>query len=214
MGRKTGNPEDVVAVDGAVLKQFRRTQQLSQQKLGDLISLNKSSISRLENGEIKVGRDTAYRIADELKMDISQLVPELTMKGTEVNTLAVIENNANTSGDGFAADPFSFATIASGDYQTALQVYNVVFTRIRAQMEDIERKERAMAKRRQVFFQELEDMEQELEKLAESMQSQLDELKRLGDFARRHRPIKRSNRRYASGDQFALQLLPESKGDD
>ncbi len=55
------------------LQQWRRHRALTQQKLAERAGLSHSTISRLENGETNLTRDTAALLAAALLIDIADL---------------------------------------------------------------------------------------------------------------------------------------------
>ncbi|HIR43548.1 MAG TPA: helix-turn-helix transcriptional regulator [Candidatus Aphodovivens avicola] len=58
---------------GAAIRQRRKLQNLSQEKLALMIGSSKSHIWRIETGRVGVGLDDLGRIADALGIDIAEL---------------------------------------------------------------------------------------------------------------------------------------------
>lgn len=56
------------------IKHIRLTRKMSQQKLADLVGVDRSTISRIENNEIETTIDNAIKIAKALNVSISELV--------------------------------------------------------------------------------------------------------------------------------------------
>jgi len=56
------------------LKNIRLEKKMSQQKLADLIKVNRANISRWENGEVEIPLDAAYSISKALNVDFIDMV--------------------------------------------------------------------------------------------------------------------------------------------
>lgn len=65
---------------GKKVQMLRKNNNLSQEKLAELLGVDRHCISRIENGQSEPGVTLLKRMADYFKVDIATLV------GTEVNT--------------------------------------------------------------------------------------------------------------------------------
>ena len=58
---------------GLKIKEKRKAQCLTMETLASLVGVTKGYISQLENGKVGISDDTAYRLADVLYMDVSEI---------------------------------------------------------------------------------------------------------------------------------------------
>lgn len=58
---------------GLRIKKMRKAQCLTIEMLASLVGVTKGYISQLENGKVGISSDTAYRIADVLHMEVSEI---------------------------------------------------------------------------------------------------------------------------------------------
>lgn len=56
------------------LKNIRLEKKMSQQKLADLVKVNRANISRWENGEVEIPLDAAYNLSKVLNVDFIDMV--------------------------------------------------------------------------------------------------------------------------------------------
>lgn len=66
--------EDLLKMIGARVVYHRKLQGLSQQDFAIEIGLTRQFVSKIENGETACSLNTLYRIAEVLKVDVSDLV--------------------------------------------------------------------------------------------------------------------------------------------
>lgn len=75
------------------IKYIRLKRNISQQKLAEKIGVNRSTVSRIENGEIETTIDNAYKIAVYLNIPLGDLVGiDLTLKENEYIVLGAVKN--------------------------------------------------------------------------------------------------------------------------
>lgn len=91
------------------LKNIRLEKKMSQQKLADLVKVNRANISRWENGEVEIPLDAAYNLSKVLNVDFIDMVSkDLIEDGSlrdyldnKTNTLVKeIQSNPNISNKG------------------------------------------------------------------------------------------------------------------
>lgn len=58
---------------GIRIKKMRKAQCLTMEALDSLVGVTKGYISQLESGKVGISNDTAYRIADVLHMEVSEI---------------------------------------------------------------------------------------------------------------------------------------------
>lgn len=68
------SPKDVVMLIAGRIKQARLDMQISQQQLADIVGMERPNISRLESGVHAPTIQTLVRVADALKLKVSDLV--------------------------------------------------------------------------------------------------------------------------------------------
>lgn len=57
------------------IAEVRKAQGMSQTELGKKVHMNQATISRIENGEIRLRVDELYKIAQALQVSVCQLWP-------------------------------------------------------------------------------------------------------------------------------------------
>ena len=59
---------------GVRIREMRKAQNLTIEALSSLVGVTKGYVSQLENGRVGISKDTAFRIADALHMQVSEIV--------------------------------------------------------------------------------------------------------------------------------------------
>lgn len=81
---------DLDRLIGSRIRQLRTAQRLSQEKLAELIGVTFQQIQKYERGVNRVSASTLYRIAQELRVPISDLLPGEAGAGLDVSTLRTL----------------------------------------------------------------------------------------------------------------------------
>lgn len=68
------------------LKNIRLAKNLSQQKLADMVQVDRSNISRWENGEVEIPLDIAYSISKALNINFVDMVSEDLIENGELES--------------------------------------------------------------------------------------------------------------------------------
>jgi transcriptional regulator with XRE-family HTH domain len=147
MSRRTGSPDDVIAVNGSALREARRRRHLNQQQLADAVDVNKSTICRLEAEQIKIGKKTAEELVRVVGLSWDQLVKDAAE--------AIKRTVSETPGERFVSlDP------AGKDYSSQITQYNASFDRVYKRLEELERKDAEIKRERKALLRELEELRQ------------------------------------------------------
>lgn len=74
---------------GEKIRYFRRSKNLTQKQLGDLIGISASNITKYEKGNIEPNLSILEKIAEVLEINVTEL---MTSKQIEENTLNMFKN--------------------------------------------------------------------------------------------------------------------------
>ena len=72
-----------IIVVGQKIRQIRKSRRLTQADLASRIGVTQSDLSRMENGEYKVGLDTLFRILQVFELSMSRFFEEPTLEAAE-----------------------------------------------------------------------------------------------------------------------------------
>lgn len=78
-----------IIVVGQKIRQIRKSRRLTQADLASRIGVTQSDLSRMENGEYKVGLDTLFRILQVFELSMSRFFEEPTAETAEVEEAVV-----------------------------------------------------------------------------------------------------------------------------
>jgi transcriptional regulator with XRE-family HTH domain len=87
---------------GQKIRQIRKSRHLTQAELASRIGVTQSDLSRMENGEYKVGLDTLFRILQVFELSMSRFFEEPSAEG----------GPSGAPGAGAPAAPFDDAPLA------------------------------------------------------------------------------------------------------
>lgn len=73
-----------IIVVGQKIRQIRKSRRLTQADLAGRIGVTQSDLSRMENGEYKVGLDTLFRILQVFELSMSRFFEETAAEPAEV----------------------------------------------------------------------------------------------------------------------------------
>lgn len=77
-----------IIVVGQKIRQIRKSRRLTQADLAGRIGVTQSDLSRMENGEYKVGLDTLFRILQVFELSMSRFFEESTPESEPEETAA------------------------------------------------------------------------------------------------------------------------------
>ena len=77
-----------IIVVGQKIRQIRKSRRLTQADLAGRIGVTQSDLSRMENGEYKVGLDTLFRILQVFELSMSRFFEEPTAETAEAEEAA------------------------------------------------------------------------------------------------------------------------------
>jgi transcriptional regulator with XRE-family HTH domain len=83
---------------GQKIRQIRKSRHLTQADLASRIGVTQSDLSRMENGEYKVGLDTLFRILQVFELSMSHFFEEPTAEAAD-SAGAVPAEDVKTSAD-------------------------------------------------------------------------------------------------------------------
>lgn len=86
---------------GRKIRQLRRQRKLTQVELADRIGIHQSDLSRMEQGEYKVGLDTLLRILQTFDLSIGEFFDEPTRERTFVEKYRGLSATAQKEVDSF-----------------------------------------------------------------------------------------------------------------
>ena len=72
-----------IIVVGQKIRQIRKSRRLTQADLASRIGVTQSDLSRMENGEYKVGLDTLFRILQVFELSMSRFFEEPALEAAE-----------------------------------------------------------------------------------------------------------------------------------
>ncbi|GAM56892.1 transcriptional regulator, XRE family [Vibrio ishigakensis] len=67
---------DLAKQFGANLRKIRKEKGISQDNLALLAEIDRSYVGRIERGEVNITLDKAYQLANALKCDLVELLPQ------------------------------------------------------------------------------------------------------------------------------------------
>src|SRR5271169_4883129 len=73
---------------GQKIRQIRKSRHLTQAELASRIGVTQSDLSRMENGEYKVGLDTLFRILQVFELSMSHFFAELSAEAEPADAQA------------------------------------------------------------------------------------------------------------------------------
>ena len=85
-----------IIVVGQKIRQIRKSRRLTQADLAGRIGVTQSDLSRMENGEYKVGLDTLFRILQVFELSMSRFFEEPATETVEVEEAAAPDAASET----------------------------------------------------------------------------------------------------------------------
>ena len=85
-----------IIVVGQKIRQIRKSRRLTQADLAGRIGVTQSDLSRMENGEYKVGLDTLFRILQVFELSMSRFFEEPATEAVEVEEPSVPDTATET----------------------------------------------------------------------------------------------------------------------
>ena len=86
---------------GRKIRQIRRQRKLTQVELAQKVGIHQSDLSRMEQGEYKVGLDTLIKILGSFDLTIGEFFEESERTGTIVNKLKSLSQTAQKEVEDF-----------------------------------------------------------------------------------------------------------------
>jgi len=86
---------------GDVIAKLRRAKRMNQTQLGEKVGVNKATIVRAEDGDVKVARDTYIKIARELGTELAALEVEAARLTNDKETQRTTVASSSSAGSGF-----------------------------------------------------------------------------------------------------------------
>jgi transcriptional regulator with XRE-family HTH domain len=85
-----------IIVVGQKIRQIRKSRRLTQADLAGRIGVTQSDLSRMENGEYKVGLDTLFRILQVFELSMSRFFEETAAEPAEVEEAPALDPATET----------------------------------------------------------------------------------------------------------------------
>jgi Helix-turn-helix. len=86
---------------GRKIRQLRRQRKLTQMELADLVGIHQSDLSRMEQGEYKVGLDTLLKILQTFSMGIGEFFEESPTEKSVIEKFKVLSPKAQKEVENF-----------------------------------------------------------------------------------------------------------------
>ena len=86
---------------GRKIRQLRRQRKLTQVELAEKIGIHQSDLSRMEQGEYKVGLDTLLKILGTFNLGIGEFFEERTKETSILNKYESLSSSAQKEVDSF-----------------------------------------------------------------------------------------------------------------
>lgn len=86
---------------GRKIRQLRRQRKLTQVELAEKIGIHQSDLSRMEQGEYKVGLDTLLKILGTFNLGIGEFFEETNVAETAFDKFRMLSNSAQREVESF-----------------------------------------------------------------------------------------------------------------